>query len=441
MKNILIITYYWPPSGGSGVQRWLKFTKYLPQFGWQPIVYTPENPDIPVIDQSLEKDISKETIVIKRKIWEPYLLYKFFSGKKTGLPAGYITNASKKGFFNKLAVWIRGNFFIPDPRIFWIKPSVKYLTTYIKANNIAAIISSGPPHSMHLIAYHIKKKFNIPWIADFRDPWTNIDFYKDLKLTIWADQRHKKLEKKVLLTANRVITIGSTMKEEFLTLGAKDVSVIYNGFDNKDFENLSVALDHKFTIVHSGTLNFSRNPTILWEVLNEIANEHLTFKNDLEIKIVGNCDQKVLDNISEKKLNTQTKLIEYLEHNEIININKSAQVLLLLVNNTPNAKGIITGKVFEYLASGRPILAIGPEDGDLSILLSETNSGKIIGFKNRKKLKETILSYYTSYKSSSLKENDINLISKYSRKEQTKKLEEVIEETILKKGNTDQETC
>ncbi|MEA3317025.1 MAG: glycosyl transferase family 1, partial [Bacteroidota bacterium] len=184
-KKVLIITYYWPPSGGAGVQRWLKFAKFLPKYGWNPIIYTPENGEIPVTDKSLHKDISKETKVIKRKIWEPYTWYKKFIGQKNNqkINVGFLSENQKPKFTEKISVWIRGNFFIPDARKFWIKPSVKFLKTYLKNNNVDAIISTGPPHSMHLIAMQLQKKLNLPWIADFRDPWTNIDFYEDLLLT------------------------------------------------------------------------------------------------------------------------------------------------------------------------------------------------------------------------------------------------------------------
>ncbi|MBE9481851.1 MAG: glycosyl transferase family 1, partial [Bacteroidetes bacterium] len=175
MKKVLIITYYWPPSGGAGVQRWLKFVKYLREFGWEPIVYTPENPEAPDIDNSLEKDIPDNLTVIKRKIWEPYTAYKKFIGqeKEQKINAGFLSENKKPKLSENISVWIRGNFFIPDARKFWIKPSVKFLTNYLKNNPVDAMISSGPPHSMHMIALGLKQRLGIPWLADFRDPWTN----------------------------------------------------------------------------------------------------------------------------------------------------------------------------------------------------------------------------------------------------------------------------
>src|SRR4030095_1074602 len=168
-KKVLIITYYWPPGGGSGVQRWLKFVKYLPQTGWQPVVYTPENGEMPVNDSSLTDDIPTGTEVLKTKIWEPYNLYKTFIGadKNVKVSTGFLTEEKKPGMAERLSVWLRGNMFIPDARRFWIGPSIKYLSSYLEKSHVDVIVSTGPPHSMHLIAMKLSEKFNIPWVADF----------------------------------------------------------------------------------------------------------------------------------------------------------------------------------------------------------------------------------------------------------------------------------
>ena len=211
MKRVLIITYYWPPSGGSGVQRWLKMSKYLPENGWQPVIYTPEEGEFPIIDTSLEKDVSPEAEVIRRPIVEPYTLYKRFLGVKETetVKAGFIKeNGEKAGWKEKLSLWIRGNCFIPDARCWWVKPSVRYLKSYLKEHPVDAIISTGPPHSMHLIAMKLKEALGIPWIADFRDPWTEIDYYNDLHLTRWADRKHHRLEREVLTKTDKVITVA-----------------------------------------------------------------------------------------------------------------------------------------------------------------------------------------------------------------------------------------
>ncbi len=422
-KKVLIITYYWPPSGGAGVQRWLKFAKYLPEFGWQPVVYTPDNGETPVADESLNKDISPETIVIRKKIWEPYDWYKRFVRQKKDekINVGFLSEQEKPRLFEKISVWIRGNLFIPDARKFWIKPSVKFLKQYIVENNIETIVSTGPPHSMHLIALKLKEKLNIKWIADFRDPWTNIDFYDDLMLTKRSDRKHRKLEKSVLQNADCVLTVGKTLGDELKQLGANKVEVITNGFDASDFQDKEVDLDKKFTIVHIGSMPRSRNPVSLWKALSKLVENNADFRNDLEIKLVGKCDFQVYQSISDFGLSNYVKRVDYVAHSALGNIQKSAQVLLLVINNTQNAKGILTGKFFEYLAAKRPILAIGPPDGDVAKILEETHAGEIVDFNDLEALEKVIKSFFEKYKKHQLFSESTG-IDQFGRKKLTKQL-------------------
>lgn len=428
MKKVLIITYYWPPSGGAGVQRWLKFVKYLREFNWEPIVYTPEHPEIPVIDESLNKDVPNDITVLKTPIWEPYDFYKKIIGKDKNekISAGFLSENKKPKLTEKISVWIRGNFFIPDARKFWINPSVSFLSDYIKKNEIDAIVSTGPPHSMHLIALKLKDKFNIPWVADFRDPWTNIDFYKDLMLTSFADRKHKRLEKKVLTTADAILTIGKTMKDEFVGLGAKNVVVLTNGFDEQDTSStLGIVKDEKFSLAHIGSFVKSRDPLFLWQVLSELVAEQTGFADDLEIKLVGKVDFSVLENIKKYRLNSYVNKIDYLPHQEVIKEQQRSQVLLLLLNDTPNSKGILTGKFFEYLSAKRPILCIGPMNGDAAEILNETKSGNIVEFEDKINLKKVILDYYRMYKNNGLEINSENLES-FSRRNITGELSKLL---------------
>lgn len=430
-KKVLIITYYWPPSGGSGVQRWLKFTKYLRDFNWEPVIYTPENPETPVEDNSLFRDIPEGITVLKKKIWEPYSFYKKFLGQKEEdkIQTGFLTEKKKPKRKEKISVWIRGNLFIPDARKFWIRPSVKYLTTYLKKNPVDIIISTGPPHSMHLIALGLKKRLNIPWLADFRDPWTNIDFYKDLLLTPRADNKHKKLEQSVLKETDSLIVVGSTLKKEYENLGAEKVSVITNGFDQDDYKDDDICLDKKFSILHVGTITYSRNPKDFWSVLSELVNELQDFADDLEIKLIGKTDLSVDENIAKLDLQKFVRKTNYLSHKEAIREQQKSHVLFLPINNTQNAKGIITGKLFEYLAARRPVLAIGPTDGDVAEILNNTNAGRISGFGENTRLKNHILALYHNYKKGKLQINAGD-VSKYSRKNLTEELVKLLNESI-----------
>lgn len=430
MKKVLIITYYWPPSGGAGVQRWLKFVKYLQDFGWEPIVYTAENGEMPVIDESLMKDVPENITVLKTKIWEPYNFYKKLLGKKDEkINAAFLNESGKTSKLSKLAVWIRGNFFIPDARKFWIKPSIKYLNNYLQKNKVDAIISSGPPHSMHLIALGVKRKNkHLKWVVDFRDPWTNIDFYKDLMLTSFADKKHKRLEKDVVKESDAVISIGKALNNELYEINNRQqkekFNVITNGFDEDDLSKKEITKDSKFSIAHIGTLVKTRNPETLWKVLQDLVTENNSFKNQLEIKLVGKLDIDVVNSIKKHKLDSFVNKIDYLPHNLVIEEQQKSKINLLLVNNTPNAKGILTGKFFEYLAAGSPILAIGPTNGDLAEILNETKAGLISDFNDTVTLKNNILQLFNNQQ---LQRNE-NAIKNYSRKKLTQKLASILDE-------------
>lgn len=423
MKKVLIITYYWIPSGGAGVQRWVKFAKYLRQYGWEPIIYTPENPEYPSIDHSFEKDIPADITVLKTPIWEPYNVYRNLTGKKNqAINAGFISENKKQGWKDKLSIWIRGNFLIPDPRRFWIKPSVGFLSDYLKENPVDAIITTGPPHSMHLIGMGLKKNFpSLPWVADFRDPWTNIDFYKDLNLTWFADKIHHKLEREVLQKADTVLVVSRGMEEEFAPMKPKKLQVITNGYDESDVQVGTLALDGRFSISHIGTLNAARNPRIVWKVLSEICAENVDFKKDLQIQLVGKVDFSVLEDIQSYGLQEQLLKIDYLSHSEAIAKQNSSQVLMLLINQSGNAKGILTGKFFEYLAAKRPILAVGPTDGDAAVVLNETGAGVIVDFADEQATKTAIQNYYNQYKKGTLSVQSES-VERFSRRSLTGEL-------------------
>ena len=429
MKKVLIITYYWPPSGGGGVQRWVKFVKYLRNFGWEPVVFTPENPERPSYDESLQNDIPENIEVIKNQIWEPYTYYKKLTGRKKSdkIQTAFLTEKkTSSGTLEKLSTWIRGNFFIPDARKFWIKPSVKLLSGYIKENNINLIVTTGPPHSAHMIGLKLKKLLKIKWVADFRDPWTNIDYYQDLMLTKTADRIHHKLEKRVLLTADEVTVISPGMKKEFTGIVERNYHVIPNGYDLDDYSDIepSETGQRKFSLAHIGSLTKTRNPINLWKALSELVAENPGFAADLEIHNIGKLDVNVRDSITNSGLNDYLTETGYLPHNEVIREQKNASILLLLINDTPNAKLILTGKLFEYMISGTPIICIGPKDGDAAGVIEETKSGITFGFSEIEQLKSYIANIHKNYKSGNLS-NTSGDISKYERKYLTSKMADV----------------
>ena len=432
VRKVLIITYYWPPSGGAGVQRWLKFSKYLREYGWEPVIYTPENPEAPANDNSLEKDIPEGITILKRPITEPYTAYRRFVGMKPGekVNAGFLQEKEKPGLAEGFAVWLRGNFFIPDARRFWIRPSVKYLADYLKNNPVDVIVSTGPPHSMHLIALNIHTKLNIPWLADFRDPWTGIDFYHQLKLTWFADRLHHKLEKKVLASATAVTVISRDMINEFRNLLNREYKLVTNGFDEQDLSPMPLEqLDGKFTVSHIGSINATRNPIHLWKVLSQLVQENKEFAAVLQIKLVGKVDIGVLKSIDDSNLSGYLSSIAYMPHQDVMQEIQKSQVLLLLINNTPNAKGILTGKIFEYLGSGRPVISIGPEDGDASVILSDAGAGETADYENEARMKEILNDYFALYREKLLKSNMDNRL-KYSRKVLASEIAKILDEML-----------
>lgn len=423
-KKLLIITYYWPPAGGPGVQRWLKFVKYLPDFGIQPIVYVPENPTYPIVDENLVKEVSEKAVILKQKIFEPYQLASFLSKNKTKkMNSGIIPNQKKQSFLDKVFLWIRGNVFIPDARVFWVKPSVKFLEKYIAEHAIDTIVTSGPPHSLHLIGLELKQKLNINWVADFRDPWTTIGYHKSLRLSDYAAKKHKTLEHKVLNTADTILVTSKTTKTEFEAITNKPIAVITNGYDVEKVEKQT--LDTKFSLAHIGSFLSERNPKLLWESLVELINEVPDFNKHLEIKLIGAVSQEVLETITQFGLNSYLNNLGYVSHAEAVAHQRKSQVLLLIEINSEETKSIIPGKLFEYMVSNRPIVAIGPKGSDFAEIITSTNTGVFFDYSEKLKLKSVILDFYNQFLEGKLQANGVGL-QKYSRKNLTSELAKLL---------------
>jgi glycosyltransferase involved in cell wall biosynthesis len=423
-KKLLIITYYWPPAGGPGVQRWLKFVKYLPDFGFQSIVYIPENPTYPIIDEALINEVSEKAIILKHKIFEPYQFASMFSKNKTKkISSGIIPNQKKQSFLDKVFLWIRGNFFIPDARVFWVKPSVRFLEKYILENEIDTIVTSGPPHSLHLIGLELKQKFGVKWFADFRDPWTTIGYHKSLRLSNYAVKKHKALEHQVLNTADTIIVTSKTTKTKFQAITNRPIAVITNGYDTEN--GVKEALDSKFTLAHIGSFLSERNPKILWESLVELINELPDFKTHLEIKLIGAVSQEVLETITQFELKSYLNNLGYVSHSEAIAHQRKSQVLLLIEINSDDTKSIIPGKLFEYMVSGRPIVAIGPNGSDFAKIITNTNTGVFFDYSEKTKLKSVLLGFYNQFLEGKLQSNGVGL-QQYSRKSLTEKLAQLL---------------
>jgi len=429
LKKVLIITYYWPPTGSGGVYRWLKFAKYLREFGWEPVIYTPLNPEQPEVDNSLLKDIPDNLTVIKRTIVEPYSLYRFLTRKgKKDSNYNFVKTDNKKGnsIIEKFTVWLRGNLFIPDARCFWIRPSVRFLSKYLQDNPVDAIVSTGPPHSMHMIGLGLQKRLHIPWLADFRDPWTDIDFYHKLMLTKWADTKHHRLERLVFKNATLVVTVSQDWANNMLKAGANRVEVVHNGYDHEDFNFLPIKRDEEsFIISYFGSLNKDRNPEILWNVLYDLSEDNKDFRKSLQLHFYGTVDIALKDSLMAYDLLGRTTFFEYVEHEEALKKSAQSSVLLLLLNNTPNVMGIIPGKMYEYMAAQRPILCIGPTDNDAAHIINDIGAGKVVDYNDFEGMKAVVLKLYASCKQDEIKTDTAKLMN-YSRKILSSKISKLL---------------
>jgi hypothetical protein len=426
MKKVLIITYYWPPSGGSGVQRWVKFTKYLRSFGWEPIIYTVTDGEFPVLDHSLAKDIPDDVTVIRRPIFEPFSLYKKFTGrnKEDRVQVGIIEQSKRGSLKDRIALWIRSNVFIPDARMFWIRPSVRFLKKYLRENPVQAVISTGPPHSAHLIAMRLKNKLHIPWIADFRDPWTEIYYFKDLDLTAYARERHKTLEHEVLSNADQVLVVGKGMQDGFRKLGVESI-VLTNGFDEDDFQD-KILKDEIFTFVHTGNLLNYVHVRALWEAVVELKSEGLL--KHFEIRLIGKVGDDKVRELSQFPIADHIRFVSYIPHAEITKAQQSAHILILpLESSTP----VLTGKFFEYLGSGTDILALGDEVTNFEVknILSKSPGSIFLNHYDKENIKKYIKSKYEN--------PDVNIPSRpnfenFSRKSLTKTLAGILDDLDIK---------
>ena len=415
-KKVLIITYYWPPAGGPGVQRWLKLSNYLLENNVKPIIYTPSNPKYPSIDESLLKDVNPEIEVIKQPIFEPFgnLFSKI---RKKGIP-----KKKDQSILDKFLIYLRGNLFIPDSRIFWVNSSVGFLSKYILENNIESIITTGPPHSLHLIGLKLKSILNISWYADFRDPWTKINYHKKLKLSLRSKKKHLQLENKVLSSCDRIIVTSNKLLKEYNEITETPISLITNGFD---YQKLQLELDEKFSITHIGRLLPERNPKILWNALKELCTINKNFKNNLKINFIGNVSENLRKEIKTNNLENSVVYHNYIKYNDTIPYLIKSQILLLIESDDKESSYAIPAKIFEYINSGRPIIAIGPKDSEIKQIIDETKSGKYFLYSEYDKLLSCLSNSYYLYESKKLHSTSIN-IDKYHRKNLAKKLSNII---------------
>lgn len=377
-QKILIITYYWPPSGGSGVQRWLKFVKYLPQAGWQPFVFTPENPSLVQKDESLLTDVPADAEVIHFPIWEPYKLASFATGSaaKENPAATQVLAGTRQSWMKRLSIWIRGNLFIPDPKIFWVRPSVAFLKDFLVSNNIRTIVTTGPPHSVHLIGLRLKKAIpSLNWIADFRDPWSEWPFLDSFHMTSLVKRIHRHLEQRVLQRANHITTVSPYYQRRFQELAGRRVTLLTNGFDEDDFAGIQYKRPDQFTIRHVGIVYEMANPVPFITALNQLCEEDSAMREQLRVEYVGEVNPAFQERVRGLDRYGVVSFHKQVPHRDLLPLYGSSSMLLLNIEGYQRAEGLLPGKLFEYLATGLPVLGIGPAHGDAAVILQEAAAG------------------------------------------------------------------
>lgn len=428
MKKVLILSYYWPPGSGPGVQRWLKFTKFLPEFGWEPTVITVRDGSYPNIDPSLEEDVPETLRVIKTKTFEPFRLYNLLRGRKGKTVEVAMANVKgNPGLLARAANYIRSNYFIPDARMGWNRYSYPAAVQQIEENEPDVIITTGPPHSTHLVGLRLQQEFGIPWVADFRDPWTNIYYGQFLLRTERSKKKDHELEDTVLKNVSALLTATPGLKSEFEDR-AEQAWAIPNGFDEEDFGGIQVTPHDKFTLGYVGNFKPQQNVETFWQALSELLQDE-EFKAHFQLHITGNMSEQVADSITKYGLNDNIVVQAFVPHKQSIERMLASHVLLLPVPQDANNKRILTGKIFEYLATQRPILSMGPTDGDAQHVLTSCGKDPMIDYTDAEGIKAMLLRYYEAYKVNTAPQTKGNEHYKaYSRRGCTETLAKHLEE-------------
>jgi glycosyltransferase involved in cell wall biosynthesis len=420
MKKILIITYYWPPAGGPGVQRVLKFVKYLREFGYEPIILTVNNGDYPAIDKSLKKEIPDKINVFKSNIIEPHSFYKTLKGMEKDTPISTTVLSDKStDLFDHISKWFRFNLFLPDSRILWLFSIKKILKQIFNNHAVEAIVSSGPPHTCHLIANKASKMFSIPFVTDFRDPWTNFVSYQAQKRFCISSFFDSYLEKKINKNSNACVVISESMKTDLKIENPLKMHTIMNGYDENDFDDISYRFN-EFLFTYTGSLDKNRIPKSLLLAAKNIANEV-----PIKFRFIGKICTELKELIAQLDLNNNTEFIDYCNHNQVIKFLQTSYALILTIDDVPNNKGFLTGKIFEYIGASRPIFANGPIDGDAAKILNESKSGRMIDYNDIKAAEQYIEELYQKFLK---KEKFTNSKDLYTRRNSTKKLAQILDE-------------
>lgn len=436
MKKVLIVTYYFPPSGGPGVQRVLKFIKYLPKFGWQPVVFTVSNGQLLGYDESLFEDLSDEVKIYKSKTIEPYNFYNLITGKEKSSTVDVNTaeiDYNNLTFKQKMIEFIRSSFFIPDARIGWRFTAGKTIHKIFEENKIDAVYSSSPPYTPALIGKLIKKKFNLPWVVSFRDPWTG---YKGTPKRWFLPKKIETfIEKDVFNKADAVEVAWNGIIDDainkYQNLNKTKFFTIYNGYDPDDLPEPKNEKNTKFTFTYTGTLYTIQNPKLLFDAVIELIDENKVNKDKISFRFIGRVADEIKEMMQNHPINNQIELIGYKPHNQAVNLLVNTDVSLLLGVNSKEKYVNVPGKTFEYIGIRKPIYLIAPENSKLAEIVAESGLGDAVDHNDKIKMKETYLNLYQNWLNDKKVEIDEQKIQKHSRIKGAEKLAEKLNKIII----------
>jgi glycosyltransferase involved in cell wall biosynthesis len=395
VKKLLYIAYYFPPAGGPGVQRSLKFARYLPDHGWLPTVVTvdPNHAAWPALDETMVRELPASVQVVRTRSRDPYAAYAKLRGQKKAESVGVgFADHVAPGVFEQLARFVRANLFIPDARLGWVRFAKKAVRQLVESGEFDAILTSGPPHSSHLVGRWAGKTFGLPWLADFRDPWTEVSYYDQLPFLPWSRAIDRRYERLVLRDATSVITVSRAVADLLRAKSERAVAVISNGFDPEDLTGIVPIRGGGFRVVHTGTLTESQNPAGAWQAIRSLRDEGA----DVRVHLIGRVDASVRQSIEAAGISEALEVTAYVPHRQALAYMAGAGCLLMSVPRTKEAAGILTGKVFEYLASGPPILATGPVDSDPARLIRECSAGDMFDYDDRDAIRGFLDKHYTA---------------------------------------------
>lgn len=432
VRKVLVVTYYFPPSGGPGVQRPLKFVRYLREFGWDPVVLTvrPEEASWPGRDPGLESDVPPGVEVIRTRALDPYAAYARFTGRSRDESVGVgFLSEDAPGLRERFARWVRANLFLPDARVGWVGFATRAGRDRVRRGDIDAVVTTGPPQSTHLAGRRIASASTLPWLADLRDLWPDPAYADDLPMTAWARRRDERLRDRTLGEADEIMAVTEGMVSDLEKTLNRRVHLLPNGYDPSDFEGVRPHPSDGFTVLHAGNLSPARNPEALWRVLSKAVKAGAW--PELKVDLVGSVDASVRESIERFGLSHIVRHTPMVPHDEAVARMLGADVLLLPINHVRGATGIVTGKLFEYLAARRPILCIGPTAGEAAAIIEETDAGVTAGFEDADRIELVLTSWYHAWEAGRpVSGSEDRKVERYSRREQTGRLAAILDDLV-----------